>query len=303
MHDTGKQLLNLMFREGETICISPNKYGYHSIPVLVAQREEVTLLATKFRDGIELENGTTRQCSQEECLETYSTNELRLVALNPIKGWCDDASCYKWRNFLIEMDVGPLPEQLAYIKRLEMPYSAVVFSGGKSLHFLISLETDLPNEETYRKIAEWILTIVTMADQNTKNPSRRIRIPGVRRDDKWQALVELKGAVTNEALGDWLRRYPDAMPKERERLPIRDNIGFPRMKPWMVKALHGEFPNDKGRNKTWFAIACEFAIAGFNEDESIELLRDYFQPDRDFKEREWITTIRSAFKYIYENRG
>lgn len=292
MHESGVKLLNLMFREDESICVSPNKYGYHSIPLSDAFKEKVTLLSTKFRDGED----------PEKCTETYPTEELKLVALNPIKGWRDDASCYKYRNFLIEMDYGALPEQLAYIKKLEMPYSAVVFSGGKSLHFLISVSKDFEDEKTYRKVAEWILAVVTLADQNTKNPSRSIRIPGAKRDDSRQAIVEFKGSVDNQELGKWLQRYPHLMPKEREKRPISNEKRFPKMKKWMLRALQGEFPADKGRNKTWFAIACEFALQGFDDDEAIEILMDYFTPDRDFKQREWKTTIRSAFKYIHENR-
>lgn len=292
MHDTGVKLLNLMFQEGESVCVSHNKFGYHSVPLPEVFKEDVQLLSTAFRDGKD----------PLDCIQTVNTNELKLVALNPIKGWRDDASSYRYRNFLIEMDYGPLPEQLAYIKKLEMPYSAVVFSGGKSLHFLISLSEDLPDENTYRKVAEWILGIVTLADQNTKNPSRSIRIPGAKRENSRQVLVELVGKVPNDILGKWLQRYPDAMPREREKTPVRGDKRFPRMKPWMLKALQGEFPIDKGRNKTWFAIACEFVLAGFEEDETMEVLREYFIPDRDFKEREWKTTIRSAFKYMHENR-
>lgn len=292
MHDSGAKLLNLMFREGETICISPNKYGYHSIPLATAFDEDVRLLNTKFRDSKPV----------EECIEKYPSNEFRLVGLNPINGWHDDASCYKFRNFLIEMDYGPLPEQLAYVKKLAMPYSAVVFSGGKSLHFLISLAEDLPDEKTWRKVSEWILSIVTLADQNTKNPSRRIRVPGAIRDQSRQVLVELVGAVPNQTLGAWLQQYPHLMPTEPEKKPITGNKSFPTMKKWMIKALHGDFPADKGRNKTWFAIACEFVLAGYDEDDTIDILQDYFTPDRDFKEREWKTTVRSAFKYMYENR-
>jgi len=292
MHDSGTLLLNLMFREGETICISPNKYGYHSIPLATAFEQEVRLLNTKFRDSKPM----------EECIEKYPSDEFRLVGLNPINGWHDDASCYKFRNFLIEMDYGPLPDQLAYIKKLAMPYSAVVFSGGKSLHFLVSLAEDLPDEKTWRKVSEWILSIVTLADQNTKNPSRRIRVPGAVRDESRQVLVELVGPVSNQTLGAWLKQYPHLMPKEPEKKPITGNKRFPTMKKWMIKALHGEFPADKGRNKTWFAIACEFVLAGYDEDDTIDILQDFFTPDRDFKEREWKTTIKSAFKYMHENR-
>lgn len=294
MHETGKQLLNLMFREGETICVSPNKYGFHSVNLSDVMGEEVTLLNTKFRDGKPV----------EECLEKYPTADLKLVALNPIQGWRDDASCYKYRNFLVEIDTGTQEAQLEYIKnQLKMPYSAAIFSGGKSLHFLISVTEDFKDEKSYRRVAQWILNIATMADQNTKNPSRSIRIPGAKRDDKFQALVEYRGAIPNAELGAWLNKYQSVMPIEKEKKPMRDNKRFPNMKPWMKKALmNGEFPKDMGRNATWFAIACEFALAGFSEDDTIHVLEDYYTPDRDFKRREWETTLKSAFKYIYENR-
>lgn len=292
MHETGKQLLNLMFKQGEAICVSPNKYGYHSIPLEKALDEDVQLLSTDFREGKPL----------EQCLQTCPSADLQLVALNPIQGWRDDVSCKSYRNFLVELDYGPLAEQLAYVKRLEMPYSAVVFSGGKSLHFLVSLAQDLPDEKSWRKVSEWILAIVTLADQNTKNPSRSIRIPGAKRDDKKQLLVEFKGPVVNQDLGVWLSRYPDAAPREQERKPLNNLKSFPKMKPWMVRALKEGFDVSKGRNKQWFAIACEFALHGFSEDETMDILGEFFLEDRDFKGREWRTAIRSAFKYIYENR-
>jgi len=293
MHNSGAKLLNLMFKEGETICVSANKYGYHSISLLDAQKEEVTLLSTKFREGKPL----------EDCLEKVPSADLKLVALNPIVGWRLDENCVKFRNFLIEMDYGPLPDQLAYIKKLEMPYSACVFSGGKSLHFLVSLETDLPDEKTWRKVAEWILGIVTLADQQTKNPSRSIRIPGAKRDESRQALVELRGFVPNGVLGAWLQRYPHLMPQEKVKVQYTGNKRFPQMKPWMKRALlNGDFPKDLGRNATWFSIACEFVLKGYSQDECEDILQGYFRSDRDFKEREWKRAIKSAFDHMESKR-
>lgn len=292
MHETGVKLLNLMFREGESICVSPSKYGYHSIDLKETFKDEITLLNTRFRDGE----------PAESCLEKCSTNDLKLVALNPINGWRDDSSCYKYRNFLVEIDFGELSEQLEHIKKLEMPYSAVVFSGGKSLHFLISLSTDLPDEKTWRRISEWILAIVTIADQNCKNPSRSIRVPGAKRDDKYQELREFVGPTDNAVLGVWLQRYAHLMPTVITKKPFTGNRRFPKLKLWMTKALLGEFPTDKGRNKTWFTIACEFVLKGFSLEETEYLLSDFFIPDRDFKEPEWKRALKSAFEYMDKNR-
>jgi hypothetical protein len=295
MYETGVKLLKLMFREGETICVSHNKYGYHSLPLENALSTQVTLVPPARPED-------DTEAKWRERIEYVDTNEIRLVALNPIKGFRQDLNCTAFRNFLIEMDYGPVKQQLEYVKKQEMPYSAVIFSGGKSLHFLVSLDRDLPDEKTYRKIAEWILAIMTAADQNCKNPSRSIRVPGPKRDDSRQALVEMKGAVRLHDLAAWLNRYPQLMPKERAKREASGNIDFDRIRPWVVNALKSGLDPAKGRNKQWFAIACDFALAGYSEDDTIRILEQFFSPDRDFKEREWLTSIRSGFKYVYESR-
>jgi hypothetical protein len=295
MHKTGQELFKLMFRPGESVCVSPNKYGYHSVALSSIFENEVTLLNTKFRDGAD----------QAECIEKYPTDDLTLVALNPIQGWRDDVSCTAFRNFLIEMDYGPLPEQLAYADKIGLPYSAVVFSGNKSLHFLVSLDIDLPNENVWRTMAEWTLAIASAADQNTKNPSRSIRIPGAFREPgKKQLMVRFNGPTSLQKFSQWLALHPEAKPKEPERRMVSSVLDPTLLKEWVAEALdQPQFIGAKrGRNKEWFAIACEFALAGYSEDDTMDYLSGKFIPDRDFKEREWKTSIRSAFKYIYARK-
>ena len=287
MHEDSQKLINLMFRPGETVCVSNNKYGYHSIPVENALKAEVTLVSPH----------------PDVAIQKVPSDSLIFVALNPIKGFREDANCTAFRNFLIEMDLGPLNEQYAYITRLGMPFSAAVFSGGKSLHFLISLEEDLPSEKVYRIIAEWILSIVTASDQNCKNPSRSIRLPGAMRDNgNLQKMVEYRGAVKMSDMIAWLSKYPDLKPKEKEKRPISSEFNYDRIKPWVKDVLLNGLNPTKGRNKQWFAIACEFALAGYSEDDTLDILANFFSPDRDFKEREWKTAIASAFKYMYQRK-
>lgn len=296
MDETGKKLLNLMFRPGETICVSPNKFGYHSIPLEVAKSDSVTLVPTE--DSL-----AKRNITLEQGIERVSSSQLLLCALNPIKGYRNDLSCTAFRNFLVEMDYGPLKEQLAYAKTIGLPYSAVVFSGNKSLHFLISLDKDLPSEKVYRLFSQWILGVATVADQNTQNPSRSIRIPGAYREpDKKQILVEYRGPTKVEDLVAWLNQHPDAKPVIKEKKPVNqdDKYSFDRIKPWVWLRLADGLDSHKGRNKQWFSIACEFALAGYSEDDTLDKLKDFYQEDRDFKEKEWETSIKSAFKYIYE---
>lgn len=297
MHENGKQLLNLMFRPGETVCVSHNKFGYHSVPLEKAIGDKVALLPTE--DSL-----TARKLTLDQGIERVPTDQLLLVALNPIQGYRHDINCYKFRNFLIEMDTGPLAQQLDYIKRLGMPYSAIVFSGGKSLHFLVSLDKDLPNEKMYRLFSNWTLGIVSLSDQNCQNPSRSIRIPGAERTPgKFQKLVELVGPVKTKDFYAWLNRFPDSKPKPPAPKKARgDKFEFHRLSQWTIKQLNDGLDTDKGRNKIWFAIACDFVLAGYSEDDTLDILSGFFVPERDFKEREWKTSVKSAFKHMYENR-
>lgn len=298
MHETGKKLLSLMFRPGETVCVSHNKYGYHSIPLSeVLTKEKVILVPTPDscdKRGIEW---------GPEVFEHTLSDDLQLVALNPINGFREDANAYKYRNFLIEMDYGPLAKQLEYAKQLKLPYSAVVFSGGKSLHFLVSLDQDLPSEKIWRHMSEWSLNIVTLADQNTKNPSRSIRIPGAKRDDKYQQLVEYVGPTKVADWASWLSEHMEAKPKEAERRKVSDHYDFSKLKDWVPKRLiSGNIGAKLGRNKEWYAIAFEFALAGYPEDVAIDILSKYYSEERDFREKEWLVTIKSAFKNAYSRK-
>ncbi len=289
MHETGKSLLKLMFRDGEKICVSPNKYGYHCIPLENAMEGKITLVLEK--------SGSEHQYTD--------SSKLTLVSLNPSKGFRKDSECTAFRNFLVEMDIGDLKEQLEYIKRLEMPYSAIVFSGNKSLHFLISLSNDLPSEKVYRLFSQWILAVVTLADPNTVNPSRSIRIPGAEREPgKFQRLVEMKGPVSLQALTAWLQRYPQCRPIEkpkRQRIEGQDPR-LENMKPWVRDRLANGLRGNQGRNKQWFAIASEFALTGFSLEGTMDILENFFEEEKDFKEKEWKASIESGFKYIFNRK-
>jgi hypothetical protein len=199
---------------------------------------------------------------------------------------------------MVEMDTGNLHAQANYIKESRLPFSACIFSGGKSLHYLITLDHDLSGDKEWRHIAEWILAALPLADQMTKNPSRGIRIPGAYREEKqkFQKLLMLNGRVSQSELFAWLQKYPDAEPKLREKRIRSNRPNLDSVRSWVkVKLLNGLDPT-KSRNGQWFAIAYDFSLAGFEESAIIEALAEYFKEDKDFKEREWLTTIRSAVK-------
>lgn len=277
-----KQFLDLLFNEGETVCVSNNKYGHHSIALEDLGSNSVELLSPNGR------------------LNTISPQEILLIALNPISGYRTDANCTSLRTFLVELDGEEIPEQMQYIKRLDMPFTACVFSGSKSLHFAITLNEDLTHIDQYRFFAEWILNIVSLADQATKNPSRSIRYPGNLRDGVEQKLIQLNKRITKDDLIHWLSRWPELKPQLRDKI---DN-GIPSFKdarlipPWLAKELAEGIDFSNGRNNKWFKIAISVMKAGFDYDDTVSYLEPYFEESYDFKRSEWLGTIKSAFSKI-----
>jgi hypothetical protein len=300
MTQHGIDFLKFMFKDNETICVSHNKYGYHSLPLSeVIEKSEITLVPT--------EDSCTKRglVWGPEVFEKVSTDRLVLVALNPIKGFRVDESCTAFRNFLVEIDTGDLKSQLDYIDNMGLPYSGVVFSGSKSLHFLISLDSDLPNEKVWRTLNEWILNSLPMADQQTKNPTRSIRIPGAVREGKGlQRLVKMVGKVSLDDLKKYLSRFPDAKPKQYEKRKISDKLDISKITvPWVRKALLYGLDSNKSRNQQWFSISCEFTLAGYELSDIIEVLSHFFTPQRDFSKREWIGAVKSGYKHIKNKAG
>lgn len=273
-----------MFRPGETVCVSDSKFGYHSMPLEKALGDMVTLLSP----------------NPDVAERRVHTDSLIFSAINPIQGFREDQNCYKFRNFMLELDGPSLRDQWNYIQQLGIPFSACIFSGNKSLHFLISVDQDIPSEKLWRMFAEWILKIATFADQQVKNPSRSIRIPGAYREPgKQQKLLAYNGQVKLRDLYAWLCQFPSSKPRPAEKRKVESVRDPEKVKDWVKKRLKFGLDPTKGRNIQWFAIACEFALSGYSLDDTINILEDYFVPDRTFKEKEWKTALHSGFKHIY----
>lgn len=267
MKEITKKFLELFFNPGEEICFSQNKYARLSEPQ-----------------------------------QNFDENNTVLVAINPIKGQRNDENVTSYRTFMIECDDGSLENQWKYVKDSGFPYSYCCFSGNKSLHFALVLSHDIPSSHIYRFTYQWILNILTQADQKTKNPSRSIRFPGVIRPDtnKEQKLLYMGQRVSIEKLTEWLNKHDDKQPKYTTREIDRNSFipNFEGIKPWVKQALDKGVHNMEGsRNQTWMAIGCEFALNGYDIDSTILYLQKFFQEQSDFKEREWLTTVKSGWNY------
>ena len=285
MNEKSKLLLALMFDEGEEICVSNSQFAYHSLSLETVLGDSVTLISP----------------NKKVTAEEVSTGDLNMVSLNPIKGFRNDPNCYKFRNFLIEIDVDSMDRQIGYLKKLEMPYSSIVWSGSRSTHTLISLSETIPDEKKYRLIYKWILNIAFLSDQVLGNPSRSTRLAGAIRPEtgKEQELIELKSRITHAELFAWLNKWPHLAPKLKpKRIIPKGEADYDKLSGWAKYQLKKGIQFKNGRSNTWHGLAYDFALAGYSEEKTIEELGKYYQEESDFKEREWLGTITSAFKRV-----
>lgn len=288
MKPMSKQILNLFFNPGESICVSHNEYAYHSISQDSLDNDKITLVSN---------NVDIKPVDIEE-------KDITLMSVNPIRGNRNDKNVTAFRSFLIEIDEGSLSDQFNYIEQLGLPYSVCVFSGNKSMHFGLVLEESYPSISIWKFVNQWILNIIEKADQQTKNPSRCIRFPGNIRisTGNTQYLIKINGRVKNSELNKWLESHKDKQPKITKRVArfnpkiILSEFDLPS---WVRDYYNNGVATE--RNVTWFKIACWFARStNLDEEKFIDFWSPVFIEESDFRYSEWISAIKSAFKTVQE---
>lgn len=162
------QFFRLLFDYGQSTCLTSDKYGI-----------DVYKLPLKF----------------------YSTEFFSINAMHTFRK-DENVTCF--RNFLLEFDSGSVDEHMKAMENV--PYSTAVYSGGKSTHFIISLEDPLYDITEYKQLARRLHALVPTADPSTKNPSRLSRTPDVTRKDSGlkQDLLFVGDRIPNKILLDEL---------------------------------------------------------------------------------------------------
>lgn len=285
-----EKILTMMFHSEESVCVSPNQYAFHSVPVsTLLHSSEITLVSN----------------NSEIPPQSVGVDVLRLLSLNPIHGFRSDKNCTAYRSFLVELDDFTINQQVNYIKSVNVPYSAMIYSGGKSVHTVITLDTDLADEQQYRNYSTWILNILGLADQSTKNPSRSTRIPGqLRENGTLQELVDFKNSVPLEVLNDWLNKFPhlnrtlDAEVFDNEISKVPDPNKLPK---WILKGMHNGFDFSGGRNNRWMLVGVGFAKAGISFHIAKQVLEPCFKVEWDFSYSEWERALNGGYKTVFRN--
>lgn len=202
----------------------------------------------------------------ELCVEYGIPKSMQFFAINPLQTSRKDSNVTVFRNILLEFDQGSREEQL---KQLEgVPYSTLVWSGGKSHHAIISLKTPCVDRREYDTIIRHIYAKLPMADKSVKNPSRLSRVPGSIRDNgKLQELLEVRGQINTEQLSTWLGPLPEKPKSEGPKLKSL------HLSPWTKYfLLFGAEPGQ--RNSSLFKAACDMLRHGYTQEAIVERVQE-----------------------------
>lgn len=216
-----------------------------------------------------------------------------------------DKNVIAYRNILVECDNSSIEEQLELIKSSGMPYSSAVYSGGKSIHFIISLTTPVETEESYRELVTRVHTALggrKVVDTSTKNPSRFSRFPNAKRADtnKKQELLSIKSRVNNNDLNEWIisKIGPPLMKAATKSFTFKSENDLPTkiisghtLNFMMLGAEQGE------RNISLFKASCDFCKCGYDEQDAIERLG----PPSGLSDAEVARTVHSAYRKVLKN--
>jgi len=212
--DSINNFYNLLFDESDHVCYTHDVQG-----TVVYKRNNNIRLSTNYF----CINALDGNIDHNPTKEYHRANRARRARVNVIKH----------RNILLEMDMLTTTEQKELINRFGFPWSTAVYSGGKSIHFILSLDEPLLPPEYDALVKRIHRLFGGNLDKACKDPSRLSRCPGVYREDKKQEqlLLKIKGRVPFKVVDDLLNKYGidepfELTPSIYDLLDKRPNIKF-----------------------------------------------------------------------------
>jgi len=269
----------LIFNEGEFTCFGRNKYATHVYDA-----------------------------------HTLQFFNMQYFVINPLHPTIDvegksatgrraDANVMAYRNILVEMDKVPLNKQHELIKTLGMPYSTRLFSGGKSEHFIISLQESLNSKPEYVELAQRIYTALggeDVIDDGNSNPSRFSRFPNATNEKtgNLQKLLEVKHRVPNLAVENWLQSLGVyKLPKKEYSPSIQPHKGWVGLPNKFTRYFAMFGPPSVGRHKTLLTAACDYARCNYPIERAISDFRQA-SLESGITEKEFLRHIKNAYYMV-----
>ena len=136
-------------------------------------------------------------------LDGYNRDLGVYVTINPLKpDGSKDQDVTRYCRALVEFDDLDLEEQWHIITTSNIPCTAVMTSGGKSLHAWVNLGDDVNTRAEYDKKVKLLMDhLADHVDSKNKNPSRLSRLPNSKRGTKRQELLALN--IGAKSWGEW----------------------------------------------------------------------------------------------------
>lgn len=162
--------------------------------------------------------GKLRHSTIKQALGTLNETAGVYVRFNPLDGNGEGNANVKRRTYcLIESDTESLEKQYSLLKTMNLPIRFLIHSGGKSLHAIVHVDAE--NEGQYRervnKLYQYCKKYHFTPDEQDKNESRYSRLPGVKRDGKWQYIIGRNmGAASYEEWEQWVVDQVDDLPED-----------------------------------------------------------------------------------------
>lgn len=161
-------------------------------------------------------------------LGDYNEDVGAWIRFNPLDGkGVMNENVVNFKYALVESDKESLERQNAIMRNLELPIACLVYSGGKSLHAIVRI--DAADKEDYRKKVNFLYDVCRKSgldvDTQNKNPSRLSRLPGIKRGEKRQTLLETNiGKKSFEEWKAWIEATNDNLPQPESLSSVWDDL-------------------------------------------------------------------------------
>ena len=250
-------------REDTILTVPPVSAGYNPVrdvtdylSALFEPEEKVCVVVTASQDDDgkwrPYGGSTSRTCKQlldslkkkteDPITDTFGTTNPDSgvwVCFNPMDGsGRRNVNVTSYRYALVESDTQDIDTQYAILQDLKLPIRMLVHSGGKSLHAIVHIGA--VDYKQYQERVDYLYTVCRKhgldVDTQDKNPSRLSRLPGFKRGEKNQYIVD-RNIGFNDFV-EWQHYIEDEMVE-----PLKvDNLAeiwdsMPPVKPELIEGI------------------------------------------------------------------
>lgn len=190
------------------------------------------------------------------------------IRFNPLDGGgVRNDNVAEFRHALVESDSLPFGKQVAIIRELRLPVTALVSSGGKSAHAVVRV--DAKDYDEYRRRVDELYRICREnglpVDTQNKNPSRLSRMPGVMRAGRRQWLMAVRiGCESWAEWREWYDEQTDDLPEPERLDSVWDDL--PELAPPLISGVLRQGhkmllagPSKAGKSYALIELCCAIA--------------------------------------------